>query len=109
LRARGVCDDDFRMRTEDRAPSRYRSYSYLRAGSDFEEFEFPAEIGRVASTAVSVTPEQEERVQRLLGGEFVILLHDHPTRRPAATGGRDGKSRATPGCPSPGWTWSSTA
>jgi membrane dipeptidase len=71
------------MRTDDRAPSGYRSYSYLRASSDLEEFEFPPEIGRVASRTVHVTPEQEERVQRLLGSGFVISLHDHPTRRPA--------------------------
>jgi membrane dipeptidase len=71
------------MRTDDRIPCGYRSYSYLRAASDYEEFEFPAEIGRVASRTVQVMPEQEERVQRLLGQEFVISLHDHPTRRPA--------------------------
>jgi membrane dipeptidase len=62
---------------------RYRSYQYLVPGLDFEEFEFPPEIGRVPSRRVAVTGEDENRVQRLLDTELVISLHDHPTRRPA--------------------------
>ena len=71
------------MRTDDKIPSRYRSYQYLRAGPGLEEFEFPPETGRVPSLVVAVSPAQEQRVQQLLDSEFVISLHDHPTRRPA--------------------------
>lgn len=60
----------------------YRSYQYLEPGADFEEFDFPPELGRVPSRRVAVSDDEEARVQRLLDRELVVSLHDHPTRRP---------------------------
>ncbi len=60
----------------------YRSYSYLEEGRDFQAFKFPPEVGRVPSTVVSTTPNQEERVARLMREHLMISLHDHPTLVP---------------------------
>ena len=64
--------------------SGYQSYQYL-AESDRTvfRFDFPPEIGRVASTRPLVDPTQEELVQQTLDQYPVISLHSHPTRRPA--------------------------
>lgn len=61
----------------------YRSYQYLRAGEDFTEFELAPELGRVPPYVLELTGPQRERVERLLTGNIVISLHDHPTRFPA--------------------------
>jgi len=70
------------MKTTGIPPYGYRSYQYLEPGTDFPVFEFPPETGRVPSRQVAVSDEEEARVQRLMDREFVISLHDHPTRRP---------------------------
>ena len=61
----------------------YTSYQYLEAGRDYRPFELAAELDRVPSTRVATTPEQEQRVQRLLAESLVISAHDHPSVRPA--------------------------
>ncbi len=70
------------MKTTGTPTCGYRSYQYLDPGVDFEEFAFPPEIDRVPSRRVAVSDDEEARVQRILDGELVISLHDHPTRRP---------------------------
>ena len=60
----------------------YTSYQYLEAGRDYRPFELAAELDRVPSTRVATTPEQEQRVQRLLAESMVISAHDHPSVRP---------------------------
>src|SRR5882762_3474748 len=55
----------------------YRSFQYLEAGTDYREFKLAREVDRVNSSKVAVTPEQEQRVQRLLDECLVISLHDH--------------------------------
>lgn len=58
----------------------YRSYDYLEAGSDYREFKLAPEIARVpAYRGVSLSGDQRERVGRLLTGNIVISLHDHPS------------------------------
>jgi membrane dipeptidase len=58
----------------------YRSYSYLEAGSDYREFKLAPELGRVpAYRGVSLSDAQRERVRRLLTGNIVVSLHDHPS------------------------------
>lgn len=55
----------------------YRSFQYLEAGVDYEEFKLSREVERVKSRVVEVSPEQEDRAQRLLAESLVISLHDH--------------------------------
>lgn len=55
----------------------YKSFDYLEPGADYKEFELSAELDRVKSRVVEVTPAQEERVHKLLDEQLVISLHDH--------------------------------
>lgn len=57
----------------------YKSFQYLRAGVDYEEFKLAPEVNRVESRKVDCTPEQEKHAQELLDNNLVISLHDHPT------------------------------
>lgn len=61
----------------------YRSYSYLRAGIDYQDFTLCAEIDRVPPyQSASLSDEQQARVDRLLTDSLVISLHDHPSVMP---------------------------
>lgn len=47
---------------------------------DYREFALAPETGRVPPYAgITLTDTQAERVRRLLTGNVVISLHDHPT------------------------------
>ena len=61
----------------------YRSFQYLEAGVDYQPFELAKEIGRVPSRRIETSPDQEQRVQRLLEENTVVSLHDHVTVAPA--------------------------
>jgi membrane dipeptidase len=56
----------------------YRSFSYLEAGKDYKSFKLAAEIDRVPSKPVDVTPEQERRVHDIFEKTVVVALHEHP-------------------------------
>src|SRR5438128_6396588 len=64
----------------------YRAFDYLEPNTDYQVFKLAAEMDRVPSQKVAVTPEQEERVQRLLDDNLVISLHDHPIVMPEQPG-----------------------
>jgi membrane dipeptidase len=55
----------------------YTSYQYLEPGSDYEPFTLAKEIARVEPTVYPVSEDQERRVQRLLGDNVIVSLHDH--------------------------------
>lgn len=61
----------------------YRSYDYLEPGRDFRCFELPAELHRVDSATVPLTPEQRRMVDHVLERATLVSLHDHPTVRPS--------------------------
>ncbi|MET9104776.1 dipeptidase [Streptomyces antibioticus] len=64
--------------------SGYRSYSYLRAGTDYKDYALAPEVGRVpAYQRLTLNDEQRERVERLLRDSTVISLHEHPSVLPA--------------------------
>ncbi|WP_283133484.1 dipeptidase [Rhizohabitans arisaemae] len=63
--------------------SGYRSYEYLRAGVDYQDFELCREIDRVPAYAgLTLGDAQRARVERLLTESIVISLHEHPVVMP---------------------------
>ncbi|MEQ4204219.1 membrane dipeptidase [Actinopolymorpha sp. B9G3] len=57
----------------------YRSYSYLDAGVDYQQFALAPEIGRVpAYSRLHLSDSQRVRTDRLLDESIVISLHEHP-------------------------------
>jgi membrane dipeptidase len=62
--------------------SGYHAFDYLQPDADYRAFKLAAELDRVPSRKVAVSPEQEARVQRLLDEHVVISLHDHPVVLP---------------------------
>ncbi len=63
----------------------YRSFQYLEADVDYRAFELTAEVDRVQSELVQLTPDQEARVERLAGELVMISLHEHLGLFPART------------------------
>jgi len=63
--------------------SSYTSFSYLRAGVDYPEFDLAPEFDRVPAYDGQLSADERERAGRLLADSVVISLHDHPVRFPA--------------------------
>jgi membrane dipeptidase len=55
----------------------YRSFSYLEPGVDYRPFELEPQLGRVEPFVYPLSPEQDERAERLLRECVCISLHDH--------------------------------
>ena len=55
----------------------YRSFQYLEEGVDYVPFKLAREVDRVQSTRLEVSPQQEERAEKLMRDNLVISLHDH--------------------------------
>ena len=55
----------------------YRSYSYLKAGEDYQDIPLAKEIDRVPSATVELSPEQEKRARAILDREQIVSMHDH--------------------------------
>src|SRR5680860_647594 len=56
----------------------YRSYSYLQAGVDYEQFTMAKDLGRVPLHDMALNEDQTERTVRLIDENIIISLHDHP-------------------------------
>jgi membrane dipeptidase len=63
-------------------PAPYLAYSYLDPPLT-PPFPLAPEFGRVPPYSAGLTPEQQERADRLLADSLVVSLHDHPVRFPA--------------------------
>lgn len=63
----------------------YRSYSYLRLGTDVTAFEFEDQLNRVPPYDLGLTESQQARAERLVTDSVVISLHDHPVLYPKRT------------------------
>jgi membrane dipeptidase len=61
----------------------YRSFSYLKSGADYDEFELAPELGRVPLYDLGLDEEQTARTVRLIDENIIISLHDHPQVFPA--------------------------
>jgi membrane dipeptidase len=55
----------------------YQSFQYLEPGVDYRPFRMAKERGRVPAYDMSLSPEEEARVQRILDEHLVISLHEH--------------------------------
>ena len=62
------------------------SFSYLRPGEDFRVFELAEEIGRVNSSRIELSKNEEDRVSGLVEKCIIISLHDHPSVYPKRIG-----------------------
>ena len=56
----------------------YKSYSYLRDGTDFESFDLVPELGRVDGIDLQLSEVERSRADKLLADSVVVSLHDHP-------------------------------
>jgi membrane dipeptidase len=61
----------------------YSSYSYLEAGTDYEEFELAKDLGRMPLYDLGLDEEQEAHTRKLIDENIIISLHDHPQIFPA--------------------------
>ncbi len=64
----------------------YRSYSYLRAGEDYQDIPLAKEIGRVPSTSVELSDTEEKRARAILDSVPIVSLHDHTSIFPEDMG-----------------------
>jgi len=55
----------------------YRSFSYLRPGVDYRDFELAREIDRVPGFTVPLDAEQEDRVRALVERCLFVSMHEH--------------------------------
>lgn len=62
--------------------SGYKSYSYLEAGKDYEEFSLAKDLGRVPLHDLRLDEAEVERTKRIINDNIIISLHDHPTLFP---------------------------
>src|SRR6185437_3970164 len=62
--------------------SGYQSFSYLQAGTDYDEFEPSADVDRLPAHDLGLTAGESARTERLLAENIVVSLHDHPVRLP---------------------------
>ncbi len=69
------CTEEAQMRKK--AHTGYKSFQYLEPGVDYREFKLAKEIDRVPPYVYPVTPQQEQRVQRILEEHTIVSMHDH--------------------------------
>jgi membrane dipeptidase len=60
----------------------YKSYQYLEPDYDYKYFKLSNQINRVEPYLIPLTPEQEQRVKKLIEENIVISLHEHPSVMP---------------------------
>ena len=64
----------------------YRSFQYLRAGTDYREFRLAKDVGRVAEHDLGLSGEEAERAERLMAEDLIVSLHDHTAIAPEDPG-----------------------
>lgn len=55
----------------------YKSYQYLEEGTDYKDFGLAKEVARVEPYIYPVSPEEEEKVQKIIQDEYIVSLHEH--------------------------------
>src|SRR5581483_9060823 len=79
----GSCRED---RVSKKQYDGYRSYSYLKAGEDYQDIPLAKEIGRVPSAAVELGDAEEKRARAILDRHPVVSMHDHTSIFPEDMG-----------------------
>ena len=69
---------EFGVRFRETKYDGYTSFSYLKAGVDYEEFALATEFGREPLYDLGLDEEQTARTIRLIDDNIIISLHDHP-------------------------------
>lgn len=64
----------------------YRSFSYLEEGVDYRGFKLAPELDRVESELVTLTADEEQRLQGLIKDTILVSLHEHVGVFPADMG-----------------------
>ncbi len=64
----------------------YKSFQYLEPGVDYRPFKLAREIDRVPAYSYPVTPQEEQRVQRILAEHVIVSMHDHTFVTPEDVG-----------------------
>ncbi|MQA81346.1 MAG: diguanylate cyclase [Streptosporangiales bacterium] len=76
-----MSDNEFPIRFKKTRYNGYRSYSYLEAGADYDEFKLVPELGRVPLYDLGLTEDQVARTVGLIDDNIIISLHEHPNVR----------------------------
>lgn len=64
----------------------YRSFSYLKAGEDYQDIPLAKEIDRVPSAKVELSEAEEKRALGILDGHEIVSMHDHTSIFPEDMG-----------------------
>jgi membrane dipeptidase len=64
----------------------YRSYSYLKAGEDYQDIPLAKDTGRVPSAAVQLSDAEEKRARAILDRDQIVSMHDHTSIFPEDMG-----------------------
>jgi len=64
----------------------YRSYSYLKAGEDYQDIPLAKDADRVPSATVELSAAEDKRARAILDGEQSVSMHDHTSIFPEDMG-----------------------
>ncbi len=64
----------------------YRSYSYLKAGEDYQDIPLAKDTDRVPSATVELSAAEDKRARAILDGEQIVSMHDHTSIFPEDMG-----------------------
>ncbi len=63
----------------------YRSFQYLKEGTDYRAFRLAEDVGRVPAYEYPLTPDEQRRVDRIIDAHPIVSLHDHTAIAPEDT------------------------
>ena len=64
----------------------YRSFSYLKAGDDYQDIPLAKDVDRVPSKKVELSDAEEKRARAILDGQQIVSMHDHTSIFPEDMG-----------------------
>ena len=66
--------------------SGYRSFSYLKAGEDYQDIPLAKDVDRVPSKKLELSDAEEKRARAILDGQQIVSMHDHTSIFPEDMG-----------------------